>query len=212
MNQSQTNTPRSEVISWTSFLTHSSSKRQVLYCWFWFCSAAPVVVHLLQKCSRPSPALLQEGRHRNVILWLQLLQHSFSCLSWSSALPFAQGKISNTRGLSVSSVQTFSSSAQTWRKIQRLQHHSGVCRSVMLRSFPGPGPKEVPHRPCVSPLCPHCQCPWAQLWSAAALEHPTISDISFALSFSASLSSPSPCTHKWTGRVRSTTWELIFMW
>lgn len=56
MNQSQTNTPRSEVISWTSFLTHSSSKRQVLYCWFWFCSAALMVVHLLQKCSRASPA------------------------------------------------------------------------------------------------------------------------------------------------------------
>lgn len=74
------------------------------------------------------------------------------------------------------------------------QHHSGVCRSVVLKSFSGWGSKEVPHYLCVSPLSTSllnvalkCCCTWA----------PHDFRYFFCLQFfSSSLSSSQPLTNE----------------
>lgn len=160
MNQSHTNEPRSEVISWTSFLTHSSSERQVLY----------VLVSVLQCCSdgcasitemqqTPGPAGRQEQECHPLsaavpaFLLLPLLILCFAICKGREI----------SKGFSESSVQTFSSSVQTWRKIHRLHpHHSGVWGLMMLKDFSGQGPQEVTLYLCVSPF----SVPLSQSWAS----------------------------------------------
>lgn len=77
MDQSQTNRPRSEVISWIVFLAHPSSWMQVFHL---LLLTPMMLLSLLYICYRnvtsdlwsPQSSILQKGQNRNVILSLQM--------------------------------------------------------------------------------------------------------------------------------------------
>lgn len=119
MNQSQTNKLRSEVISWTSFLTHSSSKRQVHY----------LLLLVLQCCSNgcasitemqqtpPSPAGRQgAGTFSSACSCSRIPSPAFT------APLLCHLHEENLKGMRVSVRAQYKRSVQTWRKAHRFNH------------------------------------------------------------------------------------------
>lgn len=139
MNQSQTNKLRSEVISWTSFLTHSSSERQVLY----------LLVLVLQCCSDGCASITELQQTHSSCRRAGAGMSSSVCSSCSIPSPASADPLlchlheGNLRGMRVSVRAQCKPSAVLCKpegKIHRLQsHHSGVCGLMMLKRFSGQG-------------------------------------------------------------------------
>lgn len=141
----------------------------------------------------PSDLHPAEGQAQERFPWsadVALLQRSSSHVYCSAALLLAWLKSQSSEDFSTNSVQTFSSSVQTWRKSHWFQYYySGVYRLMRLKCFSGWEPKKVTSYLCVSPLL----IPLSQPWTCSVKcccddEHTMSSGMSFASRPSASLS------------------------
>lgn len=108
---------------------------------------------MLQQTLGPlSPAEGQEWECYPRSADFRLLYCSSFHIYHSSALPLEWLKFQNIEVFSTNSVQTFSSSVQTQRKILWFPYYLGVYRLMRLKCFPGQRPKDIMSYLCVSSL------------------------------------------------------------